>query len=168
MIQRSIAALPFAARFVSLLRFAPLLPVPTSLLASLLAALLSPLQPSLRAQDNCPMVQAEHRAADLLLGPAQRCGGIDYQLGNITVSTMRDGCPLFSIYTPPHDVAVPSVRRTMVDSLVLQPITKVAFRCQQDWFLIIPIGSACVFDRQLNVGTVTLLLTRPCPERADA
>lgn len=156
MIQRSIAALPFAARFVS------------SLLFALLLAPLASLQPSLRAQDNCPMVQAEHRPADLQYGPAQRCGGIDYQLGNVTVSTMRDGCPLFSIYTPPHDVAVPSLRRTMVDSVAMQPITKVSFRCQQDWFLIFPIGSACVFDRQLNVGTVLLLVTRPCPERAEA
>jgi hypothetical protein len=133
--------------------------------AMLLAAVFSF---SLVAQDNCPFERTAHLEAELKLGPAQGCGGVSYQVGGVSVSTVRDGCPLFSIYTPPHDIAVRSTSRTMIQCLSLQPITKVIFSCAQDWFLIFPIGSSCSFVQQLNVGTVPVLVSQPCPEHAEA
>lgn len=114
------------------------------------------------AQDNCPLQQAQHVDASLQMGPEQACGSIEYQIGGLSVQSHRGGCPLFAIYTPPHDVAAPSQRRTRVESVALQPITQVFFRCEQEWFLFFPIGSSCAFDRTVNVGTVAVLVTREC------
>ncbi len=115
------------------------------------------------AQDSCPMQTTQHVPADLTYGPDQHCGGINYSLGDVQISTIRGSCPLFVVYTPPHDIVVPSPLRTMVDTAAQLPITKVTFRCVKEWFLFLPIGSVCVADKQLNVGVVHLLLTRPCP-----
>lgn len=115
------------------------------------------------AQDTCPMQTTQHVAGDVTYGPPQRCGGIDYQIGDVQISTMRDGCPLFAIYVPPHDVAVASATRTQVDVVGTLPITQLTFRCDTRWFLVVPIGSSCIADKQLNVGTVQQLLSRPCP-----
>ena len=118
---------------------------------------------SLAAQDNCPRQTTQHVPEDLTYGPLQRCGGIDYRIGDVQIATIRDACPLFVVYTPPHDVVVPSPLRTQVDIVAQQPITKVTFRCETQWFLFLPIGSYCLADQKINVGVVPLLLTRPCP-----
>lgn len=133
---------------------------PRSFAAASLAALCSL---PLAAQTECPRQQAQPVPADLQYGPTQRCGSIDYQFGGLTVSAGKDGCPLFVIYTPPHDIAVPSEQRTQVVSTALQPITKSFFDCKQDWFLFIPVGTSCAFRGQFNVGTVQLLVTTSCP-----
>jgi hypothetical protein len=115
------------------------------------------------AQDNCPMQTTQNVPANLTYGPSQSCGGIDYHIGELQVSTMRGSCPLFVIYTPPHQIAVPSPLRTFVDVVGQVPITKVTFRCDTRWFLILPVGSSCIADQHLNVGSVQQLVTRPCP-----
>ncbi|MBM4061372.1 MAG: hypothetical protein FJ265_09815 [Planctomycetes bacterium] len=132
--------------------------------SSALALLTATVSFPLAAQEHCPYQQAHHVEADLQFGPAMGCGGVKWQFGNVAVSTEKQGCPLFVVYTPPHDVAVPSTRPVYVDSIALQPITQVFFQCTQEWFLFFPIGSACAFDRQINVGTVSLLVTRACRE----
>lgn len=121
-----------------------------------------PLVLSLGAQDNCPHEKTQHVAANLQAGPAQTCGGVDYKLGDLRVSTIQDGCLQFVIYTPGHDVAVPSPHATMVEVVSLQPITTVVFGCKQDWFLFFPIGSSCALESQTNSGSVPLMVTRPC------
>ena len=114
------------------------------------------------AQTTCPMQTTQNVPGDLTYGPSQSCGGIDYQIGDVHVATSRGGCPLFVIHTPPHQIAVPSPMRTFVDVVAQVPITQVTFRCETRWLLIVPIGSSCVADKQLNVGTVQQLVTRPC------
>ncbi|MCC7064306.1 MAG: hypothetical protein IT456_15960 [Planctomycetes bacterium] len=138
-----------------------------SLAAMLFAAMFSP-SVTINAQDNCPFERTQHIEANIQHGPAQNCGGVNYQVGGVSVTTARDGCPLYAIYTPPHDVAVRSTNRTSVQVVSLQPITKVIFECRDDWFLIFPIGSTCVYSRQVNLGSVPLCLSQPCPERAQA
>lgn len=136
-------------------------------LRSFAARLLAALLPfAATAQGNCPCEQAQHRDAALQMGPEQSCGSIEYQIAGISVQSVRGGCPLFAIYTPPHDVAVPGPRRTLVDSVALQPITQVFFRCEQEWFLFFPVGSSCAYDRTVHVGTVALLVTRECRDPA--
>lgn len=117
---------------------------------------------SLAAQGDCPMERTENVPANIATGPAQGCGGLDYDLGGVRVATVQNNCPLFVIYTPPHQIAVESKHRTQVASVALSPITKVVFRCQTRWFLIFPVGSTCAFAHQLNVGSVQLLVTQPC------
>jgi hypothetical protein len=131
-------------------------------LAALFAA--ATLVSSTTAQDSCPHQVARHVEASLQIGPEQACGSVEYQIGGLSVQTGRGGCPLFAIYTPPHDLAVPGERRTRVESVALQPITQVFFRCQQDWFLFFPVGSSCTLDRTVNVGTVAVLVTRQCTD----
>lgn len=129
-----------------------------------LAATLFPfaLALSLGAQGNCPREKTQHVAANLETGPAQKCGGVEYKLGDLRVATIQDGCLQFVIITPPHDVAVPSPQATMLEVVSLQPITTVVFGCKKDWFLFFPIGSSCSFESQTNNGSVPLMVTRPC------
>jgi len=118
---------------------------------------------SLVAQNNCPMEKAENVPADLLIGPAYDCGGLNYFIGGVQITTAQNGCPLFVIYTPPHQKAVESRLLTQVAHVGSAPITKTFFKCVTRWFLFIPIGSACVFSNQVNVGSVQLLITQGCP-----
>lgn len=117
---------------------------------------------SVFAQDNCPMEATRREPLAVFQGPAQNCGGLDWNLGGVQVSSVRDACPLFVIVTPAHDVAVRSTQRTQVEPIATVPVTKVTFVCDDDYFLFFHIGSSCVFGRQLNVGMVHLMVTRPC------
>lgn len=114
------------------------------------------------AQDTCPWQTTQHVAADVIYGPSQDCGGIDYRISEIQILSPKGPCPLFVIYVPAHDLVVPSPMRTRVDVIAQQPITKCIFECQSDWFLFIPLGSTCVFVRQINLGALPTLITRPC------
>ncbi len=120
------------------------------------------------AQDDCPMQTTQHVNENVTYGPPQTCGGFTYTFGNLQLSTLRDACPLFVVYTPPHDLAVPSPNRTMVDVAAQMPITKVTFRCVTEWLLVLPIGSTCIADRTFVVGQVPQLVTRPCPPVAPS
>lgn len=121
-----------------------------------------PLALSLSAQGNCPHEKTQHVEATLKTGPAQKCGGVDYKLGDLHVSTIQDGCLQFAIYTPGYDIAVTSPHATMVEVVSLQPVTTMAFGCKQDWFLFFPIGSSCALMSQTTGGSVPLMVTRPC------
>ncbi len=114
------------------------------------------------AQDNCPMEATRREPLAVFQGPAQNCGGLDWRLGGVQVTAVRDACPLFVIVTPAHDVAVRSTLRTQVEAIAAVPVTKVTFECDADYFLFFHVGSSCVFGRQLNVGVVHLMVTRPC------
>ncbi|MCA8965062.1 MAG: hypothetical protein H6838_01595 [Planctomycetes bacterium] len=116
----------------------------------------------LLAQDNCPMEATRREPLAVFQGPAQNCGGLDWHIGGVQVAAVRDACPLFVIVTPAHDVAVRSTQRTQVEAIATVPVTKVTFECDADYFLFFHIGSSCVFGRQLNVGLVHLMVTRPC------
>src|SRR5690606_10151089 len=105
----------------------------------------------LAAQDNCPMEATRRVPLDVLHGPQQSCGGIDWQIGGVQVSTVRDSCPLYVIVTPAHDIAVTSKQRTQVEPIATLAVTKVVFACRPDYFLFFHIGSTCVFSQQLNV-----------------
>lgn len=115
------------------------------------------------AQDTCPMQTTQHVPESLTYGPKQECGGFSYQIGDLQIGSPRDACPLFLVYVPPHDIAVPSQQRTFVEVVGQVPITQVTFRCAREWFLFLPVGSTCVADQKLNVGSVLQLLARPCP-----
>lgn len=117
----------------------------------------------LAAQDSCPMQTTQHVPENVTYGPPQPCGGFAYQIGNLQLSTARGSCPLFVVHTPPHEIAVPSANRTMVDVVAQVPITKITFVCDTRWFLFLPIGSACVADRIVNVASVNQMVARPCP-----
>ncbi len=120
-----------------------------------------------RAQENCPMEATRRVPMSVLHGPKQLCGGLDWNVGGVQVTSVTDGCPLYVIVTPAHDVAEPSTRRTQVMPVSTVPVTKVTFRCQGEYFLFLRVGTACVFDAQLNVGAVHLMVTRPCADPAS-
>lgn len=117
---------------------------------------------SLGAQGSCPHEKTQHVEASLQTGPAQKCGGVDYKLGDLRVSTIQDGCLQFAIYTPGHEIAVSAPYETLVEVTSLEPVTTMTFGCKQDWFLFFPIGSSCALERQTNTGSVRLMVTRPC------
>ncbi|MBZ0150126.1 MAG: hypothetical protein K8J09_01240 [Planctomycetes bacterium] len=114
------------------------------------------------AAQNCPKERTLDVPASVTFGPVQNCGDINYRLPGISLSTVPNGCPMFLIYTPPHQVAVPSDNLTQVVSTSTSAITLATFRCQTRWLIIIPIGSNCVLDQQKNVGVVQTLVTAPC------
>lgn len=115
------------------------------------------------AQTNCPMQTTQHVPASTTFGPPQPCSGADYRIAEIEIRLGAGMCPGFVVYTPPHDFAVPSTQMTQVESIGEQAITMVTFRCVTRWLLFLPIGSTCEPSRQLKVGVVHTLLTRPCP-----
>jgi hypothetical protein len=119
------------------------------------------------AQTNCPMEAARRIDMSVVQGQSQNCGGLNWSVGNVQVSTTRDNCPLFVIVTPAHDVAATSRNFTQVVPTASMPVTKVTFVCRPDYFLIFHIGSACVYGNQLNLGVVQLLNTQAC-EFAEA
>jgi hypothetical protein len=118
----------------------------------------------LSAQETCPNERTDHVAAQVTIGPLQSCGGFNYQIGGVQVGTPQNGCPLFVIYTPPHEVAVTTKAETKVTATgKASPITMVSFVCSTDWFLFIPTGSTCSLDRTVNIGSVERLVTVACP-----
>jgi hypothetical protein len=103
-----------------------------------------------------------HVPASLTYGPAQKCSGLDYRLADVEVQVAPGTCPTFVVYTPPHDIAVPSTNQTYVVALAQQPITMITFECATRWLLFLPIGTQCVAGKDRTVGTVQSLLARPC------
>jgi hypothetical protein len=41
------------------------------------------------------------------------------------------------------------------------------FTCKTDWFLVIPVGSYCVFKRETNGGSMRMMHAIPCPVRPN-
>jgi hypothetical protein len=121
--------------------------------------------PAARAQDNCPMQTTESQPDHLLTGPMSNCKGIDLRIGSLVVSTPQNTCPTFVVYTPAHETAIASKNRTMVDVLSSHAVLLLRFDCQQDWFLIFPIGSSCVLESTRNIGMVHRMVARPCAVR---
>lgn len=120
---------------------------------------------ALAAQTSCPMQTTQHVPENLSFGPTQACGGISASLPDLQVRLDGGRCPTFAVYTPPHDIAVPSAHQTYVEVVSQQPITMVTFQCQTSWFLILPIGSECVASKTSTIGSVLSLVARPCQRR---
>lgn len=129
--------------------------VPTLLSAAFLLT-------SLVAQD-CPREKAESRPATIQNGPPGNCSGLEYEVGGIRVATKNVVCPTFAIFTPPHDVAAASTKATYAHVTGSLPITMIKFKCEREYFILIPLGLACVAGETQNVGIVRLMETRSCP-----
>ncbi|HEX5050520.1 MAG TPA: hypothetical protein VFZ65_01995 [Planctomycetota bacterium] len=115
------------------------------------------------ASAQCPNERTQAVPADLEIGAAQDCGGFQYRIAGVQVNSSDGGCPVFVIYTPPHEIAVASSEGTKVEPTgAPSPITMASFKCQTNWFLFVPIGSSCVLDRVVNLGFVPHLHTVPC------
>lgn len=130
------------------------------LLALLATALLAP---ALSAQTNCPMQTTKHVAQDIAQGPPNQCAGIDWSFGGVQVTNNQSACPLYVVVTPAHDEVVPSPNLTYVEVVNVDAVNYFGFVCRRDYFLFIPIGTTCVPQKPVVVGSVFQLLTRPCP-----
>jgi len=122
----------------------------------------------LTAQEHCPQERAVTVPASTTYGLAQKCAGVSYVLGGVQLTFPNNTCPTHLIYTPEHELAQPSLNKTRVELVKTDPVTMVTFRCRRDYLIIIPVGSTCVVERTLNVGTVMRLITVPCPFVAQA
>ena len=118
--------------------------------------------PMLAQASSCPEQKARHVPLDVFYGPSQNCGGFTYSVGGVQIGANQKGCPLFIIVTPPHEIAEPTSQLTRVQVTGTSPISMVTFTCATDWFLIIPVGSSCMLDQSVNIGTVQSLTTVPC------
>jgi hypothetical protein len=126
--------------------------------AALMAALLS----SLAAQTPCPMQTTQHVPENVHTGPLQDCNGVQYPVIEVPTRLVKGTCPTFIVYTPPHEIAVPSPNQTYVDVVQTLPITMVTFECNTRWLLFLPIGTNCTPSQTSNVGYVLSLVARPC------
>jgi len=73
-------------------------------------------------------------------------------------------CPLLIVDTPTHELEVDAGPEagTRVRNTDVVKEWSYFFKCEQDWFVIIPWGSRCVFDRQVLRGTLCRRITVPC------
>lgn len=126
------------------------------------AALVAALATSLAAQSPCPMQTTQHVPENLTTGPMQDCSGIRYPVVEVPTRLVQGSCPTFVVYTPPHEIAVPSPNQTYVEVVQTLPITMVTFECTTRWLLILPIGTNCSPSKVTNVGAVHTMVTRPC------
>ena len=128
----------------------------------LLATLVAVLFPLSLLAQGCPREVTKHIGADIEYGPLTACTGIDYKLGNVTISTTQTGCPTFAIYTPPHEVADATLAETKVNVVAQVPITLISFRCDRSYLIFIPLSSSCVVASTSSIGTVLRMVTVPC------
>ena len=125
------------------------------------AALVFGLQ--LAAQSSCPKEFAENQPGRIEDGASQNCGSVTYSFGGVTVTTTNGGCPLFALITPPHQKAARTNMETMVQVTGTVPVTMHYFVCVTRYWLFIPIGTSCQFDRMVVAYSLDRLTTIPCP-----
>lgn len=126
------------------------------------AALLAAVATSATAQSTCPMQTTQHVPENISVGPMQNCSGLQVEIIEVTGRVPGGLCPTWMVYTPPHDIAVPSTLQTYVDELDTLAITMVTFECKTRWFLFVPIGTSCVATQKSNIGYVRSMIARPC------
>lgn len=120
------------------------------------------------AQDHCPQQSSQAQAASIQTGPPGACAGTNYELAGVQITTALVPCPTFCIYTPPHDLVVASTKKVRITTAALNPITMIKFRCDRSYFLIIPLGLACVVDNTATIGQVRSLTTVPCEDKPSS
>lgn len=113
---------------------------------------------------SCPRERTQTIAADITWGPAQNCSGGSVELGGVQVQFPANTCPLNVIYTPQHEIAVPSQNNTLVHHISLEKVTFISFRCDRSYLIIVPWGWTCVADRQFTLGPVMRMVTAPCSQ----
>lgn len=111
---------------------------------------------------SCPRQQAQDVPLNIQYGAPQNCGSVSYSFGGVNVSSGMTGCPLFVLITPPHQVAAPSDRKTRTEVVGQVPVTIHYFTCEQDWFVIIPLGSSCTFRSMNTIYNEDRLRTVDC------
>jgi hypothetical protein len=116
------------------------------------AALLLPA--TLMAQ-GCPHQVARQIGESVTFHGVQSCGSVQVQISGITLSS-ANGCPLMAKYTPAHAVPdyVPTSETKVQDLGPAGPTLVISFRCDSDYFLIIPIGSSCVVDQMFSAANM--------------
>lgn len=113
------------------------------------------------AQAPCSRTMATPVPESVQYGPSATCSGLSFSSHGVTLAT-SNGCPLFVTITPRHHDVAPSrhatdaVRIGTVDSRVL------FFVCRTNYLIFIPLGSTCVFDREVVWAQYPLLATVPC------
>jgi hypothetical protein len=117
---------------------------------------------SLAAQVACPMQTTQHVPENLAIGPLQTCDGLSYEIIDGPGKRVVGTCPTFVVYTPPHEIAVPSANLTYVEVTGQLPITKMVFECTTRWLLILPIGTNCEAGPTQTLGFVRTMVTKPC------
>lgn len=129
-------------------------------LAMLCMALLSA---SLEAQAGCTWERARTVPGSWAIGPLANCDSLlSFEFGGMVIRQQQAGCPLFVVVTPQHEVPERSDRATRVRPIEQAPVTTLFFRCDREYFLIFPIGSACVYYDRAITGGVDRLQTEAC------
>lgn len=132
-------------------------PIRANAVATLFAAA------TLAAQDDCPRTMAVRVPQSVQYGVSVACSGVTYTSGGVTLSTAT-GCPLFASIVPEHHDIAPSKERTKAVEVGARPGLVAFFVCRTNYLIFIPIGSTCVFDRELVVGAYPILATMPCED----
>lgn len=115
-------------------------------------------------QGGCPHKEAEHVPETFTFHGAQACAGATINIGGATIQTPGQACPVMGVYTPPneHEVSAGKDKATRVQVVGQAPTRVYHFRCQTDWYLIVPWGSSCRVSTQLNGASVLRMITVPC------
>jgi hypothetical protein len=138
---------------------------PTMLVRQIVLPFLLPLlAASALAQKPCPYTRAERIAASELHGPTVPCSGLSFTSHGLQLST-KTGCPLFVVIIPEHHDIVPSTAPTRAETIGARQSRILFFTCQTEYFLIIPVGSKCVFDRDVANGAYPVVATMPCEDK---
>lgn len=139
------------------------------LVAMLTAALASA---PLLAQAGCTWERVRTVPGSWTSGPLASCDSVlTFDFGGVSIRQQQSGCPLFVLVTPQHEVPERSERATRVRAFAQAPVTTLFFRCEHEYFLIFPIGSACAYFDRAITGGVDRLQTEACeatPAPAEA
>ena len=133
----------------------------------LLAAWIGSLLPA--QAGNCSRTMAQTVPTRQDNGLIQDCGTLTVKVSGFEVGTPATGCPLFIVYTPEHEVMVPSPNDTETRTYSHVPILLLKFECKTSRFLwLIPVGSSCVHRGHDLVGTLPRMVTVACPRDTNA
>jgi len=118
---------------------------------------------SLEAQAGCTWERARTVAGSWTSGPLASCDSVlTFEFGGVVIRQQQAGCPLFVLVTPQHEVAERSERATRARAFAQAPVTTLFFRCEHEYFLIFPIGSACTYFDRAITGGVDRMQTEAC------
>ena len=116
------------------------------------------------ATAQCPDTKIKTIPASVQQFGAQGCSVNSLRVGQFTITGRGQVCPLLAIDTPAHELEVYAGPEAGTKTRVTGTVNEWTyfFRCERIWYVIIPWGSTCVFDRKVLRNTLHRRTTVSC------
>lgn len=115
------------------------------------------------ATAQCPRTTTKTIDGSLQAVGTRGCGGIDFTVNGMTISTNGDdGCPLFIREVPKHEEVVKAKTETKTMSTNAVSSWSHFFNCSTEWYVIVPWGSVCNHSSSVATATLYRRVTVPC------